>query len=226
MAAASDLEPVLPALAAAYFQKTGVHLLPNFASSATLTQEIQNGAPVDVFLSADCSHPQQLAAAHLAAEPGPRQYATGILVLWARRDSPAQPLSLGSLRSPKVTHIAVANAQHAPYGAAALAELAGLRMLQALRPKLVTGENIMQTAQFALTGNADAAFISLTIVSSAKFREVGSFVPLPRDYPPLRQCGIVLQRSADPVAAGAFLDWLLSPDVQNRLPRYGLDPAR
>ena len=90
------------------------------------------------FLSADCSHPQQLADAHLASGP-PTQYATGVLVLWARKDSAAQPLSLGSLTSARVARIAVANDLHAPYGQAATAELRALNLQQALAPKLVTG---------------------------------------------------------------------------------------
>lgn len=217
---------MLPALADAYERQTGTHIVPSFGSSVTLTQQIENGAPVDLFLSADCTHPQQLAAANLTAEPSPVQYATGVLVLWARKDSPAQPLSLASLQSAKVLHISLANDRHAPYGQAATAELRALNLEHTLQPKLVIGENVMQTAQFALTGNAQAAFISLTIANSPQFRAAGSFVQLPRKYAPIQQCGVTLKRSSSPSAAQAFLRWLTSPEIQTRLPQFGLEPAR
>ncbi len=158
--------------------------LPNFGSSATLTQQIQNGAPADLFLSADCAHPQQLADAKLTVDPQPTLYARGVLVLWARKDSPAQPLSLASLAKPEVARIAVANDLHAPYGQAATAALRALKLHDQLAPKLVVGENIMQTAQFADTGNAQAALISLTIASSPHFRETGTFLRLPSSTRP------------------------------------------
>lgn len=223
IAAAADLQPVLPALSTLYQQQTGTHLTATFGSSATLTQQLHNGDPADVFLSADCAHPEQLAAAHLASTPVP--YATGVLVLWARKDSPAQPLSLDALSSPRVSHIAVANDLHAPYGMAATAELRALHLREKLAPKLVTGENIMQTAQFADSGNAQAAFLSLTIASSPHFRETGTFIPLPHDYPPIRQCGTVLTHSANTGSASAFLHWLTTPETQTRLKQFGLDPA-
>ena len=226
IAAAADLQPVLPTLAAAFERTTGTHIIATFGSSATLTQQLQNGAPEDLFLSADCAHPQQLADAHLTAAPEPVQYATGVLVLWARKDSPAQPLTLGSLTNPKVTRIAVANDLHAPYGQAASAEIRALNLQGALAPKLVTGENIMQTAQFADTGNAQIAFISLTIASSPHFRDTGSSIPLPPNYPPIRQCGVVLKNAPNSTAANAFLHWLTSPEIQHRLLQYGLEPAR
>ena len=226
IAAAADLEPVLPALASQYEAKTGVHIVPSFGSSATLTEQLQNGAPEDLFLSADCAHPQQLVDAKLTLDPQPALYARGVLVLWARRDSPAQPLSLGSLASPRVTRVAVANDRHAPYGMAATAAINGLNMQQGLAGKLVVGENIAQTAEFALTGNAQAAFISLTLASSPKYREAGSFIRIPAVYPRIQQCGVALSRSTNPQSAEAFLRWLTSDGTQNELSQFGLDPAR
>lgn len=225
VAAAADLQPVLPALAADYGRATGTQIIPSFGSSATLAQQITNGAPFDVFLSADCTHPQQLADAHLATGGAPIPYATGVLVLWARKDSPAQPLSLDTLRSPRLTRLAVANDRHAPYGQAATAELQALHLLPALTPKLVVGENILQTAQFADSGNAQAALISLTIASSPHFRETGTFLELPRQYPLIRQCGVALQHAANANVATNFLHWLTSPSTQARLHTFGLDPA-
>jgi molybdate transport system substrate-binding protein len=226
IAAAADLQPVMPALAAAYEQETGVKLVTSFGSSSTLQQQLMNGDPQDVFLSADLSHAEALHAADLTLD-APVPYATGVLVLWARKDSPAQPLSLGSLTSPAVKRIAIANDLHAPYGLAATRALQTLNLNDVLKPKFVVGENIAQTAQMAESGNAQVGLISLTIASSPHFRELGAFVRLPENsYPAIRQCGVIMKSSKDAVEARKFLQWLTSPEVQKSLEKYGLEPAK
>jgi molybdate transport system substrate-binding protein len=226
VAAAADLQPVMPALAAAYEHATGVRLVTSFGSSATLAQQLANGAPEDVFLSADTVHPQQLIDAGVAEGPAPVEYARGVLVLWARKDSPAQPLMLDSLKSPRVTRIAIANAQHAPYGLAAVQAMRALKMYDELQPKFAIAENIAQTAQFAESGNAQVGLISLTIASSPHFRELGSFVRVPAVYAPIRQAGVVMKSSKQQELAKAFLRWLTSKPTQAMLPGFGLDPAK
>ena len=224
VAAASDLQPVLPTLAAKYAAETGVKIVESFGSSATLTQQIENGAPQDVFLSADFVHPQELVAAGLTVESAPVPYARGLLVLWARKDSTAQPLTLDALTSPKVTKIAIANPLHAPYGLAATRALESLHLTEATKDKLVVAENIGQTAQFAESGNAQVGLISLTIASSPHYKELGSFVRLPvTSYPAIRQCGVALKSSKNQTAAADFLKWLTSAAVQANLPKFGLD---
>jgi molybdate transport system substrate-binding protein len=223
VAAAADLQPVLPTLAAQYEHQTGVKIIASFGSSATLAQQITNGDPQDVFLSADTAQPQKLVTANLAM--GLVTYARGVLVLWARTDSPAQPIAIASLVSDKVSRIAVANDLHAPYGLAATSALKALSLYDRVKSKLVVGENIGQTAQFALTGNAQAALISLTIASSKPYREAGSFIPIPKVYPEIRQSGVVLTASKNQVAAKAFLQWLTSAPIQKSLTTFGLDPA-
>jgi molybdate transport system substrate-binding protein len=226
IAAAADLQPVLPTLAALYEAKTGVKIVASFGSSATLTQQITNGDPQDLFLSADFVHPEQLVAAGLAVETSPIAYARGVLVLWARKDSPAQPLTLDSLTSAKVTKIAIANPLHAPYGLAATRALESLKMTEATKAKLVVAENIGQTAQFAESGNAQVGLISLTSASSPHYKELGSFVRFPKaSYPEIRQCGVVLKAAKHQAAAVEFLKWLTSAEVQAELPKFGLDPA-
>jgi molybdate transport system substrate-binding protein len=226
VAAAADLQPVMPALAAEYERKTGVKVVTSFGSSATLAEQLQNGDPQDVFLSADFLHPETLIAAGLVDGKTPTPYACGVLVLWARRDSPAQPLTLDSLTKPGVSKIAVANDLHAPYGMAATRALKNLGFTDKVASKLVVGENIAQTAQFALSGNAQAGLISLTIASSQPFRDAGTFVRLPAtSYPPVVQCGVVLKAAKNLAAAHAFLEWLRSKEVQQSLPKFGLDPA-
>ena len=227
VAAAADLTPVMPVLATEYEKATGVKLVVSLASSATLEQQIENGAPFDVFLSADFIHPEQLVAAGKTIEKAPVPYATGLLVLWARKDSPAQPLSLDSLTKPTVTKVAVANALHAPYGVAAMRALTALNMMDAVKSKLVIAENISQTAQFAESGNAQLGLISLTIASSQHYQAVGSFVRVREDlYPEIHQCGVVIKGTKRQVDAVAFLTWLTSASVQARLETMGLGKAQ
>ena len=223
VAAAADLTPVMPTLAAAYEHATGVKVVTSFGSSATLAQQLENGDPQDVFLSADFVHPEQLVAAGLTVETTPVAYARGVLVLWARKDSPAQPLGIGSLTKPGVEKIAVANDQHAPYGLAATKTIEALHLTQKLAGKLVVAENIAQTAQFAESGNAQVGFISLTTASSPHFVEVGTYVRLPNVYPPIQQCGVVLKASKNQSMALDFLRWLTSAEVQAKLRTMGLD---
>src|SRR6185437_16587397 len=123
----------------------------------TLAQQLANGAPQGVFLSADTVHPQQLIDNGIALGPKPTPYARGVLVLWARNDSPLQPISLDTLKNPLLTRLAIANPAHAPYGLAAQQALQHLGLYAQLRPKLAIAENIAQTAQFAESGNAQAA---------------------------------------------------------------------
>jgi molybdate transport system substrate-binding protein len=224
VAAAADLQPVLPSIAAEFEQKTGKHVDISFASSATLATQILNGAPFDLFLSADLGFAQKVTDAGLSDAPVP--YAKGALVLWARKDSPLQPLSLESLRSDKLRRLAVANADHAPYGRAAKAAIEAMHLTAALQPKLVVGENIAQTAQFAQTGNADAGFLSMTSAVTAQFRSQGSFVAVPQqDYPSLTQGAVVLKHSPGAAGGQMLLEFLLSPTTQAKLSALGLQPV-
>ncbi len=230
IAAAADLQPVMPVLASAYEHATGVKITTSFGSSATLAQQLLNGDPQDLFLSADFVHAESLIAANIAtgidAQRTPTPYARGVLVLWARHDSPAQPLTVDSLLKPGVTKISIANSLHAPYGLAATKALASLDLTTKVASKLVVAENIGQTAQFAESGNAQAGLISLTIASSPHFRELGTFVRFPPEsYPPIRQCAVVLNASRNHGAAEAFLHWLTSNSIQQTLPKFGLDAA-
>jgi len=226
LACAADLQPVMPTLAAVYQRATGVHLVTAFGSSATLAQQLANGAPQDVFLSADTAHPQHLVDSGIALGP-PTPYAHGVLVLWALKSSPLQPISLGTLKSPKLARLAIANPTHAPYGLAAQQALQHLGFYAQLQSKLAIAENIAQTAEFAQSGNAQAGLISLTIASSPNFRQLGTFVRIPPDaYPPIQQAAVILKSSPHQQLARAFLDWLTSPTTQTQLKAFGLDPVK
>ena len=225
VAAAADLQPVMPAIAAEYEHQTGVKLQVSFGSSSTLATQILNGAPTDVFLGADFSFPEKVVAANLADQPAPTAYATGTLVLWTRKDSGISPLSIDLLTDPKITRIAIADEFHAPYGRAAYAAIDALKLRDKLKLKIVTAENVAQAAQFAESGNAQVAFISLTLANSEHMRQLGNFERITRTYPKLTQCGVVLKASPNRTEAHKFLDWLTSTKTQSNLSKLGLDPA-
>jgi molybdate transport system substrate-binding protein len=221
IAAAADLQPVLPALLGQFEKQTGAKVDASYASSATLATQILNGAPFALFLAADLSFPQKVTAAGLSGPPVP--YARGTLVLWTRNDSPLQPLTLETLRSPALKTVAVANAEHAPYGRAARAAIDKMGLTETLKDKLVIAENIAQTAQYAETGNAQAGLLSLTSALTDRLSQEGKYVLIPQDdYPPLIQGAVVLKNSADAAQAQQFLDFLLSPPVQKELAARGL----
>jgi molybdate transport system substrate-binding protein len=196
VAAAADLQPVMPVLAQAYEHATGVKLAVSFGSPATLAAQILSGAPMDIFLGADFVYPEKVVAAGLADGTSPVAYARGTLVLWARKDSPLQPLSMEMLTDPRVKSIAIANEEHAPYGRAAVSALRHLKLYDATSPHFVIAENISQTAQFVESGNAQLGLISLTAASTEHFKEIGSYVLVPTTaYPPILQCAVIMMKS-------------------------------
>ena len=221
IAAAADLQPVLPGIIDQFQKQTHAKVEASYASSATLATQILNGGPFGLFLSADMSFPQKIIAAGLANNTQPIAYARGTLVLWARKDSSIQPVTLDSLRSAKLKTLAVANAEHAPYGRAAKAAIEHLGLIETLKDKQVVAENIAQTAQYADSGNADAGLISLTSALTPHLRANGKYVVLPENsYPSLLQGAILLKQA--PATAKQFLDFLLSPAIQKQMAEQGL----
>ncbi len=214
----------MPLLADAYQQKTGVKLVVSYGSSGALVSQIQNGAPFDLFFGADFVFPERLVAANLTDATAPTPYARGTLVLWARKDSPLQPISMDKLESPQMVSLAIADESHAPYGRAAVSALDKLKLSDNLKPKLRVAENVAQAGQYALTGNAQAALISLTLARSGPFQSTGSFVLVPAVYPEIRQCAVVLKQPGHEQEAHQFLNWVLSPEVQHKLADLGLQP--
>jgi molybdate transport system substrate-binding protein len=227
VAAAADLQPVMPVLSQAYEHATGIKLVVSFGSSSTLATQILGGAPMDIFLGADFVYPEKVVAAGLADASAPTAYARGSLVLWARKDSGLLPLNVERLTDPRVKTVAIANELHAPYGRAAAEALRKMKMYDAVSPHFVVGENIAQTAQFVESGNAQLGLISLTAASSPHFKEIGTYVLVPTSqYPEIRQYAVVMKNSDRRVEAHAFLDWLLSSAVQGNLPSLGLGAVR
>lgn len=227
VAAAADLQPLLPEILAEFTSQTGIRTQTSYKSSATLATAIINGAPFDLFLAADFSFPQRVIDAGRAEESAPMAYARGTLVLWTRHDGPFATLSIDSLRSPKLHSLAIANPQHAPYGRAAEAALRHMGLYDALKPRLVMAENIAQAAQFADSGNAQLGFISLTSALTPRLKASGHFVVVPSgDYPPILQGAVVIKGSSNARAAHRFLTFLSSEPIARQLEAGGLAPAR
>jgi molybdate transport system substrate-binding protein len=227
VAAAADLQPVLPPILTEFEAKTHIHVDASYQSSATLATQIENGAPFDLFLAADLSFPQHVISAGLGETDKPIPYARGTLVLWARNDSPFHDLSMDTLRNPALKTIAIANPQHAPYGRAAEAALRDLGLYDQLKPKLVVAENIAQTAQYVESGNAQVGLISLTSAVSERLRATGHYFVMPGgSYPPILQGAVVLKPSSHKSDALRLLDFLLSTPVGKELSQRGLEPAK
>jgi molybdate transport system substrate-binding protein len=232
IAAAADLQPVLPPILEQFRQTTGIRVQATYQASAMLTTQIMNGAPFDAFLSADLGYPQRLIDAGMAQGANsngtatPIIYAKGTLVLWARKDSVLPSPSLDLLRNPGLKRLAIANPDRAPYGRAAVAALTKLGLYEMLKPRLVTAENISQAAQFADSANADAGLISLTSAITPRLAAAGKYFVIPRDlYPPIEQGAVISSKSQQRAAAQKLLDFLLSASVQAQLARGGLTPV-
>jgi len=228
IAAAADLQPVLPKFVSTFEKRTGIQVKASYASSATLATQILNGAPYDLFLAANRGFPQKVVEAGLAVQHEPVTYARGTLVLWARKNVLHGPLTMQSLTDPSIHHIAVANPIHAPYGTAAMAALKSLRLADILQPKLVFAENIAQTAQFGQSGNAECALISKTIAITPPMQQAGSFVVVPTDsYPPIKQGAVIMRNAAHRKAASDFLAYMRSDAGRQLLCANGLEaPAQ
>ena len=228
IAAAADLEPLLPAVLAAFEKQTGIHAEASYQSSATLTEQILHGAPIDLFMAADLSFPQRVVDAGLAVEKKPIPYARGTLVLWARKDTPllkGHAVTLAILHDPSLTSVAIANPEHAPYGRAAQQAIASLRLTEALAPRLRVAANIAQAAQYADSGNAEIGFISLTSALTDRLQADGTFTPVPASaYPPILQGAVVLSHGAHRAEAERLLAFLASPAIRAQLREKGLKP--
>jgi molybdenum ABC transporter, periplasmic molybdate-binding protein len=232
LAAAADLQPVLPPILEQFRQATGIRVDATYQASAMLTTQISNGAPFDLFLSADLNYPQHLIdiglaeGAHNGSKDVPVTYAKGTLVLWTRNDSPLSPPSLDRLRQSALKRLAIANPDRAPYGRAAVSALKGMNLYDLLKPKLVTAENISQAAQFADSANADAGLISLTSAVTQHMATAGKYFVIPRDlYPPIEQGAVIMTKSRQRQAARRLIDYLLSQPVQAQLAKNGLTPV-
>jgi molybdate transport system substrate-binding protein len=224
VAAAADLSNALQEVANNYEKRTGVTVKLSFGASGALTQQIQNGAPFDVFFSADMDYPRQLIAGGHAEGATLYRYAVGRLVLWIPADSPldVEHKGMDVLLDPSVKKISMANPQHAPYGRAAAAALKHYGLYEKVSDRLVLGENISQAAQFVESGNAQVGFVALAHAVAPAMQGKGKYWMVPADaYPPLDQGVALISHSAHQQDAAAFLEYVKSAEVAGLLRRYG-----
>jgi molybdate transport system substrate-binding protein len=223
IAAASDLTFAFNDVAAQFEKQTGSKLKLTYGSSGNFFSQIQNGAPFDLFFSADVGYPQKLEGAGLT-EPGTiYEYASGKLVMWVPNASKLDlSRGLATLLDPGIRKIAIANPQHAPYGAAAVAAMRHAAVYDKVKGKLVLGENISQTAQFVESGNADVGLLALSLALAPAMRDSGRYVEIPAsDYPPLIQAAVILKSSPNKELANRFLKFLKEPGTIALMEQYG-----
>jgi molybdate transport system substrate-binding protein len=228
VAAAANLTYALAPLDAAFAKSNpGVAIVPVLGSSGNLVAQIRNGAPYDVFLSADMDFPRRLAQAGGAQGSSLTVFAMGRLVLWTV--NPVVPMNsvAETVRSPAVLKLAIANATTAPYGRAAQQAMEKLGVWGDARPKLVVGESISQTAQFVQTGNADAGFVAMSLVLAPKLKHLGRWLEVPPElYEPIAQGAVLTAHGSGNAAARRYLEFLHSPAAMEIFRRfgYGLPP--
>lgn len=226
VAAASDLQTVMPQIAKAFEAQTHLTVELTFGASGNLFAQIQNGAPFDAFFSADDQFPAKLVQANLAEPRSSMVYAIGGLVLWMPANSKCQPRieKWDCLLKPEVAKIAIANPAHAPYGRAAVSALQSAHIYEQVRAKLVLGENISQAAQFAQSGNAQAGLLSFSQADSAPMSN-GELWEIPRDsYPPIRQTVVVLKSAQQKSAAYDFVKFVSEGPGRALLDQFGFRP--
>jgi molybdate transport system substrate-binding protein len=219
VAAAADLRLALPALAAAFEQASGAKVALRFAASGVLAQQLRNGAPDTLFLSADAALAGALAADGLTLGP-PRAYALGRLALVSPRSAPLADLAaLGrALQAGQVQHLAIANPLTAPYGARAQEALFAAGILPGQQGRLVRGDNVAQALQFVVSGGAEAGLVSAALVHDGSTGLNVALVPARLHGPLVQQ--LVLMQGAGPVAQ-RFAAFILSPTGQAVLARFG-----
>jgi molybdate transport system substrate-binding protein len=226
VAAAADLGPALQEIADRYQKQTGVTMKLSFGASGALTQQIENGAPFDLFFSADMDYPRHLIAAGDADSASLYEYATGKLVLWVPAHSPLdlQQKGMSVLLDPSVQKISIANPEHAPYGRAAVATLKHAGLYDRVSDRLVLGENVAQAAQFVESGNAQAGFVALARAVTPSMQEKGKYWVVPSaDYPPLAQGVVILSHSQHKKEAAELLAYIKTKEISQLLRKYGFE---
>ncbi|HYG99816.1 MAG TPA: molybdate ABC transporter substrate-binding protein [Terriglobales bacterium] len=223
VAAASDLNYALKDIASSFETRTGKKIRLSFGSSGNLSVAIRNGAPYDVFFSADAEYAKGLVDAGLVLPGTFYTYAEGAIVLWVPKASKLDlKQGLAVLSDPAIRKIAIANPRHAPYGRAAVAALRSANLYDKVSSKFVLGENIAQTAQFVQTGNADAGIVALSLALSPGMSAAGRYYVIPRDsYPRIEQAAVILKSAKDKAVAREFMEFIKSPAATEIMKRYG-----
>lgn len=231
VAAAADLRFAFEEISKEFqSQHPDIEIKTTYGSSGSLFAQLSNKAPFDVFLSADQSYPRKLIEDGFAAKETEFLYAIGQIGIWVRNDSPLDLDKAGimALNDPSVKKIAIANPKVAPYGRAAEAALHHYQIYDAVKDRLVIGENISQTAQFVETGAADVGLIAHSLAMAPPMREKGRYLGLPDEsHPKLEQGGIILSWATDSSACEKLRTFMTTEPGQSVLTRFGFElPGR
>jgi molybdate transport system substrate-binding protein len=221
VAAAANVQFTLDDLKAQFTRETGIGVKTVIGSSGSLTSQIENGAPFDVFLSADMKYPAKLYQDGFSSE-APKVYAYGVLVLWTMKN--VNLLNIAILSDPGIQKIAVADPRLAPYGLQAVNALKFYKLYGPLNKKLVFGESISQVNQFITTGSADLGFTAKSVVLAPNMKNKGRWIEIePRSYEPIAQGVIVLKYSQTDHSKEAreFYDFLFSAPARKIFKKYG-----
>ncbi len=222
VAVSANFLPPFRELAIEFETSTGHSLRVAAGSSGNFYSQIKNGAPFDVFLSADMERPKLLEDEGLGVKDSRFTYAIGRLVLW----SPNPDLIKGeeTLRSKKFKRLAIANPKTAPYGLAAMQGMQKLELWESIQPKIVMGENLGQTMGFIESGNADLGFVALSQVLDPKIKGKGSLWDVPSNlHEPIKQDVILLTKGKDNQAAKALMEFIGGPQARAIIARYGYE---
>jgi len=225
IAAAADLRYALDEIVDAFeVGNPDVEVTVSYGSSGSFYAQLRNGAPFDVFLSADVEYTRQLDDRGLTVPGSNFTYAIGRIAVWApgRSGLPVETLGLQALADPGVTHVAIANPQHAPYGRAAVAALEAAGLLDAVKPKFVLGENVSQTLQFVQSGSAEAGIIALSLALAPPVKDAGQYWLVPASmHAPIEQGGTIMRTAADVESARRFAAFVGGEHARAILRRYG-----
>ena len=223
VAAASDLNYAFKDLIAEYETSTGRRVKLSLGSSGNFYSQIQNGAPFDLYFSADIGYPRKLEEAGLTVPGSLYRYAIGRVVLWTGRESHLDiSKGLDVLRESSIKKVAIANPKHAPYGRAAVAAMEHFAVYDQVKDRLVLGENISQAAQFVQSGACEIGIIALSLAVAPPMKTAGTYWVIPAEsHPALEQGAVILQSSRQQEAAGQFLAFMQGPKGREIMTRYG-----
>ncbi len=225
IAAAADLQSAMQDIANRFQKETGKTVKLIYGSSGNFFQQVQNGAPFDIFFSANLDYPKKLEAAGLTVPGSYYQYAKGKIVVWVPKESKIDlGAGLKALLDPNVKKIAIANPLHAPYGQAAVSAMQKEGIYEKAKDKFVLGENISQTASFIISGSADIGVVALSLALSPNMKDKGHYTEIPADeYPPIDQACVILSSSKNKDLAQQFLKYVKTAAVADLLAGYGFD---
>lgn len=221
VAVAANFTAPFQALAPAFEKATGHKLVASFGATGQFYAQINNGAPFDVLLSADDTTPARLESENATA-PGSRfTYAIGSLVLWSA-DASYLDGTDAALKAGQFRHLAVANPKAAPYGLAATQVLDRLGLSEAVKTKLVEGQNITQTHQFVSTANAELGFVALSqVYRDGKLGSGSAWIVPQALYDPIRQDAVILRQGANNPAATALVEYLKGAEAARVIESFG-----